>query len=116
MKFTCSLGYVADVATVTPRGDLDLPATAEFRTALQTAATSKGITTIVVDLSGVTFMDTSALGVLVAAHTAARRHGATFAVTNPGAMVTMILTITGLVDTLVGSDRSQATVFTGVAE
>jgi len=70
----------------------------------------------VVDLSGVTFMDTTALGVLVTARTAAHRQGAAFAGTNPGPMVTMILTLTGLVDTLVGSNRNQATVSAGVTE
>jgi anti-sigma B factor antagonist len=116
MNFTCSLSRVADIATIAPHGDLDLAGTAELRTALQSAAACEGITTIVVDLSGVTFMDTTALGVLVTARTAAHRQGAAFAVTNPGPMVTMILTLTGLVDTLVGSNRNQATVSAGVTE
>ena len=104
MTFTCSFSCTDDVATITPRGDLDLTATGELRTALQAAAMSAGITSTVVDLSSVTFLDSTALGVLVAARTAAQRHGATFAVTNPGPMVTMVLTVTGLVDTLVRTE------------
>ena len=72
VTFTCSFSCTDDVATITPRGDLDLTATGELRTALQAAAMSAGITSTVVDLSSVTFMDSTALGVLVAARTAAR--------------------------------------------
>ena len=102
MNFTCSVSCVDDGATITPCGELDLQATGEFRKALRAAATGEAITTVVVDLSSVTFIDTTALGVLVAARAAAQRHGATFAVTNPGPMVTMVLTVSGLFDTLVG--------------
>jgi anti-sigma B factor antagonist len=101
MSFTCSIRRVGDVATVTPFGDIDLPATIEFRETLQGAARDEGIATVVVDLSGVSFIDSTALGVLVAARTASQRRGATFAVADPGPMVTMVLTVTGLFDVLV---------------
>lgn len=101
MNFTCSLSHVNDVVTVTPVGDIDLAGTTELREALQSAVRNQGVTRVVVDLAGVTFIDSTVLGVLIAAHTAAERRGAVLVVTNPGAMVTMVLNVTGLFDVLV---------------
>jgi anti-anti-sigma factor len=64
---------------------------------------------VVADLDGVTFLDSSALGVLVAARTAAEVAGRSFTVTRPGPVVTMVPHVTGLYDTLV-SDASRRSV------
>jgi anti-sigma B factor antagonist len=101
LNFTCSLTQVDDIVTVSLYGDIDLSATAQVRETLQSAARDDAVQHIVVDLAGVTFIDSTALGVLVATHTAAQRRGATFVVTNPGSMATMVLTVTGLFDLLV---------------
>jgi anti-sigma B factor antagonist len=110
MDFTCTLTCVDDVATVTPRGEVDLPATAELRAILQDAASRPGIARIVVDLAGVTFLDSTALGVLVAGHTAAERNGRTLTLVNPGPMATMVLTVTALYDRLVEPPAGAAAV------
>lgn len=102
LNFTCSLTRVLGTVTVTPSGDIDMSATTQLREALQTAARTDDVERIVVDLAGVTFLDSTALGVLIAAHTAAQRRDAAFTVINPGPMVTMVLTMTGLFDVLVG--------------
>jgi anti-sigma B factor antagonist len=104
LNFTCSLTQVDDTVTVTLHGDVDLSATGRLRATLQGVARDKAVKHIVADLAGVTFLDSTALGVLVATHTAAQRRGASFVVTNPGSMVTMVLTVTGLFDLLVGRD------------
>src|SRR4051812_29944745 len=97
MNFTCSVSHVGDSATVTPRGDIDVAATPSFRASLQTALAAPGVGTILVDMAGVAFIDSTAIGALVAGHTAADRQGTAFRVINPGPMVTMVLTITGLI-------------------
>jgi anti-anti-sigma factor len=53
------------VATVTPHGDLDLTRCDELRSALLKAGMSR---LVLLDASYVTFLDSSAVGVIVAAH------------------------------------------------
>jgi len=101
VNFACTAAVDAQVATVTAVGDIDLDATARFRQVLQDASARTGVTSVVVDLAAVTFADSTALGVLLAARKAAHRHGATLSVRNPGPMVAMVLRITGLYDELV---------------
>ena len=71
--------------------------------------TRPDVTGVVVDLRGVTFLDSSALGVLVVANKSCRQRGLTFGVRDPGPMATMVLRITGLFDELIlpahGSNR-----------
>lgn len=54
---------VDGVCTVRPCGELDLAAAAKWRSALRAAATSESAT--IIDLAGVTFMDSAGLGVLI---------------------------------------------------
>jgi anti-sigma B factor antagonist len=99
MNLTCCIED--RVATVTVFGDVDLASTPELRDALQTALARDDIDAVVADVGGVAFLDSSALGVLVAARKAAELGGRTFTVTRPGPMVTMVLRVTGLYDILV---------------
>jgi len=57
---------------------------------------------IEVDLAGVTFMDCSALTVLVVAGNAAARTGCQLRITNPQPIVRRVLGLTGLLDVLTG--------------
>jgi anti-sigma B factor antagonist len=101
MDFACTVDFAADTATITAKGEIDVGSTPKLRDMLQLAAARAGIRSVRVDLRGVTFMDSSALGVLVAARNASQRQQTSFAVLNPGPMVAMVLTITGLYDQLV---------------
>jgi anti-sigma B factor antagonist len=101
VNLTCSVSFADEMATIIPVGDIDVDSTSKLRDVLQLAAVRPGITSVMVDLGGVTFMDSSALGVLVAARRNAETRGASFGVRNPGPMVTMVLQITGLYDDLV---------------
>lgn len=103
MGLDCSVEVDGTVVTVTAAGDIGFEATAEVRGLLQTALAQPGITAVILDLNGVTFLDSSALGVLVAARKSADQHGTQFGLARPGPMVTMVLQITGLYDELVVS-------------
>jgi anti-sigma B factor antagonist len=60
---------------------------------------------LVVDVSGLTFCDSSGIDVLVAAHETATRAGIGFRVAGPSGIVLRSLTITGVLPMLTGSDR-----------
>ena len=101
MDFACTVDFADDTATITAKGEIDVGSTSKLRDILQMAAARSGIRSVRVDLAGVTFLDSSALGVLVAARNASQRRQTSFAVLNPGPMVAMVLNITGLYDQLV---------------
>jgi anti-sigma B factor antagonist len=55
-----------------------------------------GLTRVVVDLSGVAYMDSSGLGVLIGALKRAREGGGDLIVSAPNARITRIMDVTGL--------------------
>jgi anti-sigma B factor antagonist len=77
------------------RGDLDIAISGLLRQELDELL-SLGIGRIDVDLSGVLFMDSSALSALVHAHETARIRGQQFNLRNPSPACTKVLSITGL--------------------
>jgi anti-sigma B factor antagonist len=101
MSLRCTVEVVGDVATVTPVGDVAVESTALLRDSIQAAMGQPGIARVVVDLDGVTFLDSSALGMLVVASRSCRERGVAFGVRDPGPMATMVLRITGLFDELI---------------
>ena len=90
----------ADRHVVAVRGEIDLFTAPELKQKL-TDAIEGGKSRIVVDLTDTSFLDSTALGVLIASRNAAERRGATLTLANPGPMVSMVLTLTGLFDTMV---------------
>jgi anti-anti-sigma factor len=99
VNLSCS---IADrVATVAVVGDVDIASTPDLRDALQAALAEPDVDAVVADLGGVSFLDSSALGVLVAARKAAELGGRSFTVARPGPVVTMVLRMTGLYEILV---------------
>ena len=105
MNLSCAVDVVGDRATVTPVGDVAAESTYLLRDAIQVAMTRPEIDSVVVDLSEVTFLDSSALGVLVVARKSCHQRGLAFGVRDPGPMVTMVLRITGLFDQLTVADH-----------
>ncbi len=77
-------------------GDIDLETSRQLRAELL-AAIETGDEDVVVDLSGVGFMDSSGLAALVGGWKAVRDHGS-FRVCGPNAVVHRVLTITGMED------------------
>lgn len=83
------------LAAVAPRGEIDITTAPEVRAALS-AALDRGATGIVVDLEGVTFMDSSGLSVLVGAHRRLTRRGGRLEVVGAGPAIEKTLRLTGL--------------------
>ena len=72
-------------------GELDFAAVEELRAPLM-PATEQG--TVVLDLSGVTFCDSSGVRTLVEADRSAREHGGAFCIAAPSEDVLRVLTLT----------------------
>lgn len=92
-----------DTLVLFPEGDLDVANAAVLRQMLQQIVDRRDCARLDVDMSAVTFLDSSALGMLVAARRAAEAHGITLRVREPGPMVRMVLEVTNLYDSLVAS-------------
>ncbi|MEV6304104.1 STAS domain-containing protein [Actinoplanes sp. NPDC051861] len=88
--------------TVALTGELDLAAADELRAILTAQLDRPATTGVTADLSGVTFMDSAALGALIAAfqHAAATNH--TFVITDAPRGVRRIMEIAGIYDILTG--------------
>ena len=89
--------------TVALTGELDLAAADELRTLLTDHLDRPGTTTVVADLSGVTFMDSAALGALIAAYQHATAADHTFVITAPTRGVRRIMEIAGIYEILTGA-------------
>ncbi|WP_421119357.1 STAS domain-containing protein [Aquihabitans daechungensis] len=84
--------------TVSLAGELD-PATApELHARLTELAADAGVTSVVIDLSEISFLDSSGLRVLVAGNEALRARSADLVLRGPSANVRRILEVTGLAD------------------
>jgi anti-sigma B factor antagonist len=83
------------VATVTVAGSIDLESKAALRTAGQSAMDGAGVTTLVLDLAGVQFMDSTGVGTLVELSSYAEERGITFQICDPAPRVERVLTSTG---------------------
>jgi anti-anti-sigma factor len=77
------------------RGELDMAAAPDLSEAIAKAA-GNGVTTVVLDLSAVTFLDSSAIGALVASGRDAAEAGARLQIGPRSDIVTRVLEITGL--------------------
>ena len=101
MNFDYTLERETDALVLSPEGDMDVQNAAILRQVLQQVIDRKDCARVVVDMSSVTFLDSSALGVLVAARRAASANGMEFALREPGPMVRMVLEVTNLYETFV---------------
>jgi anti-anti-sigma factor len=90
----------AEPTVIAPEGDLDIATVGEFRAALQDAA-EEGAGVVVVDLSQVSFIDSSGLGAIVELHSRLRRSRRRLAVVAPdGSAAAVLLGLAGLRDRL----------------
>lgn len=81
-------------AVVRVTGDLDVTTVPDLR--LELNALLDGTTDVTVDLSGVSFLDATGLGVLVGAHRRAGRHGVAFELRDPPHRIRRLLAVTRL--------------------
>jgi anti-sigma B factor antagonist len=91
---------VTRTTVLAPSGELDLAAVPELRSRLLPAARPGA--TVVLDLQDVTFMDSSALAVVVTADRLLRTSGGRLQLTHVAAPVLRVLRICGLADRLTG--------------
>ena len=82
-------------AVVELRGELDLSSAPALRERLLAIA-AREPASLILDLSGLTFMDSTGISVLVAAERRAHELGGTFSLVNPQKIVARVLHITGL--------------------
>jgi anti-sigma B factor antagonist len=83
------------LTVVRPAGRLDLLSAAEMKQRLAESA-GGGCRLLVVDLAGVTFIDSSGLGALIGGLKAARQSGADLRIARPGEQARVILELTTL--------------------
>lgn len=84
-----------EASTLYARGELDLD-TASLLLAVVERCLADGARTIVIDLAGLTFLDSTGLGTLVGCWRRAQGHAAAFVLVNPPAEVAMTLEVTAL--------------------
>ena len=81
------------------RGELDFASVPQFDAAVRVLMSAPR-TKVVVNLSAVTFIDSSGLGALLRAHRIGRDHGIAFVLQNPSDRVRSLLALTALDATL----------------
>jgi len=103
MAFECTVGRDGDVLAVLPRGDLYMDSIVVLRELLKQAIESGEHARVAIDMQDVTFLDSSGIGMLVAAQRAAAARNITLMLHDPGPMIRMVLQIANLDSTLVAS-------------
>jgi anti-sigma B factor antagonist len=92
-----TVGHLGSVPVVTVNGEIDVTSAPVLRDALAGPSTTES-PHIVVDLRGVTFLDSTALGVLVGAHKQCRERGGELGLAISEPRILKIFEITGLTD------------------
>ncbi len=94
-----------DVVVVTLSGELAMPATFWLEPELERVTDGEDIRALVLDMEDVPFMDSAALGLLLATQARLQSAGVRLVVANPSAAVRRILELTGTAAVL-GVDAS----------
>src|SRR5918999_5066943 len=93
--FSVDVGGGPDGTVVAPRGELDIATQAELRAALERQAEEGSVT---LDLSGLRFMDTSGLRLILETAEASRRGEFAFAVVPGSAAVQRLFDVAGVTE------------------
>jgi anti-anti-sigma factor len=110
-NFQINLATTADIdggdklTVVSPVGDLDLATAPALREVL-IELVAAGMAQVVVDLADVTFIDSSGLGILVAAAKRMEAANGRLAIRNPRPQAQQVLELTG-VDQVLGVEESE---------
>jgi anti-anti-sigma factor len=86
--------------TLDVSGEVDMDSYGRLEAAIQDALAEPDVTTLLVDLDRVTFLDSSGIRTLLNGHTGAGERGVAFRVVNPTDIVRRVLDITGVLDML----------------
>ncbi|AEV81205.1 hypothetical protein ACWT_0192 [Actinoplanes sp. SE50] len=90
----------AATSTIALRGELDLAATATLSDLFAEQLSLSGITTVRVDLTAVTFIDSTVISTLIVARNTATSSNRQFTVTHAAGHVRRVLTVAGVLNTL----------------
>ena len=93
IEFSVEVGGGPDGSLIAPRGELDMATQGELRAALEQQAGSGAVT---LDLSGLTFLDTSGLRLILETAEAANRSGFAFKVLPGSPTVQRLFEIAGV--------------------
>jgi len=96
MAFDCTIERQQDRMVVIPEGDIDVASAAAMRQLLRQMLERDDVRHVDVDMRAVTFLDSTGLGVFVAAHRAATARDITLRLRAPGPVVRMVLEVTHL--------------------
>jgi anti-anti-sigma factor len=88
------------IAVVAPRGELDVAGTPELDDAVAAVVEEPGVRGVVIDLSGLEFLDSSGLRAIVLAHRHVEDCGLRFALVRGGEPVHRVFDITRMTDRL----------------
>jgi anti-sigma B factor antagonist len=95
LEFTVDVGEGPDGSVVTPRGELDMATQGQLRAALEQQAERGAVT---LDLSGLRFLDTSGLRLILETAEASRRDGFAFSVLPGSAAVQRLFDVAGVAE------------------
>jgi anti-anti-sigma factor len=106
MSFDYTLQRSDDTIIVAPEGDVSLETVPVLREVLRKVVEQQ-VSAVDVDMRAVTFLDSSGIGVLVAAQRAAAGKGVRLTLSRPGPMIRMVLQISNLEEILVGAPATE---------
>ncbi len=85
-----------NVVVIIPQGELDVTNSTNFKNAISSEFIDKGKVNIVLDMSGVSYMDSSALGTIISLYKSCRMNGGSFAIAGLVDSVRRLFAITAL--------------------
>jgi anti-sigma B factor antagonist len=97
-SFTASVD--GDSATIAVRGEFDMAGTFTIEPALEETLRERGLRHMTLDLSGLSFIDSSGMGVIVKLDADSRARGITLAIVPGPDHVQRVFDATGLTETL----------------
>jgi anti-anti-sigma factor len=102
-SFFCETGRDGETAWVRPVGELDLDTAPRLEDELA-AVRETGVSRLVLDLRGLTFMDSTGLRLVIRWDSAARKQGFEFAIVPGSDVVQRVIRLTGMDDQLTVTD------------
>lgn len=93
------MALVPGTTTVRPTGEIDIWTAPDLRKQWLDLATAEKPDVFVVDLTEVTFLDSTGIGTLVSLRNAQQEHGGEVAVRGANPMIVKVLKLTGLAST-----------------
>jgi anti-sigma B factor antagonist len=106
MQLSITTTDEADARTIAVEGEVDVSCASELRDAIDAAIQDK-VPSIDVDLAGVSYVDSTGIGVLVGAASRAAEAGLSFSVSRPQRNVSRVLDLLGVGEELNVRDATE---------